>query len=181
MADFQIALTELLTYEGGYVNNNSDAGGETFAGISRTFNPNWLGWSVVDELKKTHSNLKELNEALLADVPLMAAVGQFYRQKYWNFDTVPSQLVANKMLDMEVNFGQGSAVRILQTGLVRLGHNLSIDGSLGSGTLALVIKENEPELLHALRAYSALSRVHRVQAHPDQMQFIEGWLYRDTA
>jgi hypothetical protein len=32
-----------------------------------------------------------------------------------------------------------------------------------------------------LRAYAALHRVQVIQAHPDQIQFAEGWLIRDTA
>jgi lysozyme family protein len=181
MADFDIALTALLAYEGGYSNNPADAGGETVCGISRHFNPNWLGWALVDHHKMLTSNLVTLNTAILADSQLTDAVALFYRQKYWNFDKITSQLIANKMLDMEVNFGQGTAVRIIQQGLNHLGHSVTLDGNLGPATLALVTNAKEPDLLHAMRAYSALYRVNRVQAHPEQMEFIEGWLWRDTA
>jgi len=181
MADFQVALKELLSIEGGYANNSSDAGGETVFGIARKFNPTWLGWSLVEAVKAQHQNLVDLNAALLADTQVQLALTSFYKSKFWNFDKVASQLVANKMFEMEVNFGTGTAVKILQQGLVRLGHSLTIDGSLGSSTLALLTNENEPDTLHALRAYSALYRVHRVLAEPNQMEFIEGWLWRDTA
>jgi lysozyme family protein len=81
---------------------------------------------------------------------------------------------------MEVNFGKGSAVKILQQGLIRLGHSLALDGSLGPGTYAAMADAKEPDLLHVLRAYSALHRVHVILAHPDNIQFAEGWLFRDT-
>jgi lysozyme family protein len=181
MADFNIALQELLDYEGGYSNNAHDAGGETVFGIARRWQPSWLGWQIVDQLKTLHTNLVDLNAALKADPQITLAVQAFYRSKFWNFDKVPSQLVANKMLEMEINFGPGSAVKILQQGLVRLGHSITLDGSLGPQTLNLLQTEKEPDLLHALRAYSALYRVHRIQAQPDQIEFIEGWLWRDTA
>lgn len=181
MADFQIALNELLNFEGAYSNNSDDAGGLTVFGIARKYNPNWLGWHLIDSLRVSYPNLVELNAALKADAQVQLAVSQFYRTKYWNFDKVPSQLVANKMFEMEVNFGTGTAVRILQQGLIRLGHSISIDGSLGPSTLALLTNTNEPELMHALRAYAALYRVHRVLAQPSQAEFIEGWLWRDTA
>lgn len=181
MANFDLALADLLTWEGGYTNNPNDAGGETYAGISRKNFPMWLGWQFVDEIHKVHTNLVDLNRELTADSNVQVALAAFYRQKFWNFDTVPSQLVANKMFEMEVQFGPGTAVRILQQGLVRLGHPIAVDGSLGSATLALVHNEKEPDLLHALRAFAAVYRVHRVQARPDQLEFVEGWLWRDTA
>jgi lysozyme family protein len=181
MADFTIALNELLSYEGGYSNNAADAGGETVYGIARKWQPNWPGWVLVDSLKTQRPNLVDLNAALKADSQVQLAVQQFYRQKFWNFDKVPSQLVANKMFEMEINFGPGSAVRILQQGLVRLGHAIALDGSLGPATLALLQTQNEPDTLHALRTYSVLYRMHRVLAQPDQIQFLEGWVWRDCS
>lgn len=181
MANFDIALKELLGEEGGYANNSSDAGGETVFGIARNFNRTWIGWQLVDPLKQAHSNLKDLNAALSADTQLQTAVAQFYRQAYWNFDNITSQLVANKLLEMEVNFGKGSAVKMLQQGLIRLGHPVHLDGSLGPATYAAMSNAEEPELLHALRAYSVLHRITVIQAHPDQIQFAEGWVFRDTA
>jgi lysozyme family protein len=181
MADFTIALALLLTDEGGYSNTAADSGGETVYGISRHYNPMWLGWQFVDAHKARTTNLKELNAALDADINLQAAVAAFYRQQFWNFDAVSSQAVANKLFSMEVNFGRGGAVRILQQGLVRLGHNIALDGSLGPSTYTAITNTNEPDLLHMLRAYAALHRVQVIQAHPDQIQFAEGWLIRDTA
>lgn len=181
MADFSIALKSLLVDEGVYANNPHDAGGETVFGISRKFNPMWTGWQRVDELKTQHSNLRDLNESLEADPYVTQAVSNFYRSTYWNFDVIKSQEVANRMLSMEVNFGKSSAVRIIQQGLIRLGANLHLDGSLGPSTLLAIENANENDLMHAMRAYSALARLHKVISNPDQIVFAEGWLWRDTA
>jgi lysozyme family protein len=181
MADFNAALDSLLLDEGGYANNAADEGGETVFGISRHFNPAWTGWVFVDELKKVTNNLVNLNQSLSNDLNIRQATQNFYRSLYWNFDTVSSQTVATKLLSMEVNFGKGSAVRILQEGLVRLGYQVEVDGSLGRQTLATLEKAKEQDVLHCLRAYSALYRLHRVLAKPDQVQFLDGWLWRDTA
>ena len=35
MANFQEALKKVLVYEGGYVNDKDDAGGETYKGITK--------------------------------------------------------------------------------------------------------------------------------------------------
>ena len=167
MADFSQALDALLVDEGGYSNQSGDAGGETVFGISRHFNPAWSGWSFVDALKKTHQNLVELNRALADDPNVRTAVQSFYRSLYWNFDTVASQQVANKLLSMEVNFGKGSAVRILQEGLVRLGYHVEVDGSMGKQTLETLQKAKEQDVLHALRAYSVFYRIHRILSKLD--------------
>jgi lysozyme family protein len=80
-----------------------------------------------------------------------------------------------------VNFGKGSAVKILQQGLIRLGHPVHLDGSLGPATYSAMSNAEEPDLLHALRAYSALHRIHVIQAHPDQIVNAEGWSWRDAS
>jgi lysozyme family protein len=181
MALFQIALQALLQDEGVYANNPHDAGGETVFGISRHFNPAWTGWPRVDELKTQHPNLKDLNAQLEADSYVTVAVSNFYRSAYWNFDPIKSQSVANRMLSMEVNFGKGQAVRITQQALIRLGANLHLDGSLGPSTLLALEGANENDLMHALRTYSVLARLHKVISNPDQIVFAEGWLWRDCA
>lgn len=180
MSDFNTALDALLKDEGGYSNNAADSGGETVFGISRVNNPIWSGWTFVDALKKLRSNLVDLNLALENDPQVRLAVQNFYRQAYWNFDVVKSQVVANKLLAIEVNFGKGSGVRILQESLVRLGFTIPVDGSLGSQTLDALEKAKEQDTLHALRAFAALYRLHRILSKPDQIVFAEGWLWRDT-
>lgn len=181
MADFNVALDALLAEEGGYSNNSADAGGETVFGISRVYNPNWLGWPFVDALKKEHSNLVDLNTALENDAQVRTAVQNFYRQAYWNYDKLKSQVVGNKLLEIEVNFGKGSGIRLLQQALIKIGFALDLDGSLGPRTLDALENAKEPDVLHGLRAFSALYRLHRILTKPDQVVFAEGWLWRDTA
>ncbi|MBW1801582.1 MAG: hypothetical protein JRJ85_12745, partial [Deltaproteobacteria bacterium] len=44
MAKFDEAFEKTTAIEGGYVFDPDDAGGETYKGISRRFNPSWGGW-----------------------------------------------------------------------------------------------------------------------------------------
>lgn len=180
MATFETAYDNLILLEGGYSNNSHDAGGETFAGITRTFNPIWPGWPIIDLTKPQHPNIVDLNKTLFANPTIVQYLKNFYEQQYWNFDSIASQKVADKLFAMEVNFGKGTAVRILQQALAKLGHNIVQDGSLGPKTLALVSTTEEDKMLQYLRAYSVLYRFHRVQAKPDQAVFLEGWLIRDS-
>ena len=51
MANFGDAFKKLSIKEGGYVNDKDDAGGETYKGISRRYNPTWQGWTMIDSYK----------------------------------------------------------------------------------------------------------------------------------
>ena len=49
---YKEAIKKTLKYEGGYVNDKDDRGGETYRGVSRRYHPNWSGWKIVDEYKQ---------------------------------------------------------------------------------------------------------------------------------
>ena len=51
-------ISKTLETEGGYVNDPSDSGGETYCGIARNSNPKWEGWKIVDAHKPLKWNQK---------------------------------------------------------------------------------------------------------------------------
>ena len=71
MANYHIALQEVLKNEGGYVNDPDDSGGETYKGIARRFHPDWIGWAYVDNRDFKNPNLDKL-------------VSDFYYIKFWD-------------------------------------------------------------------------------------------------
>jgi len=179
MAEFEPAFQRIIKLEGGYVNSPLDAGGETFSGISRKFNPTWPGWAVIDQLKPANPNLIGLNDAIHTNPTVTDFVRTFYHG-IWNLDTVPSQEVANKLFAILVNFGSRQGTLILQKALAQLGQNVVQDGSLGAKTLAAVSQSDPIHLLQYLRAYSFIHRFHVIQTHPEQEAFLEGWAIRDA-
>lgn len=66
--NFKLAFNFTMQSEGGYVNDPKDLGGETYRGISRRFNPQWSGWSLIDK-----------KDFKAAD----AFVEEFYFNNYW--------------------------------------------------------------------------------------------------
>ena len=48
MANFNEEFKKVILVEGGYVNDPDDAGGETYLGISRRYNPNSKIWNIID-------------------------------------------------------------------------------------------------------------------------------------
>jgi len=113
MADFSKAIKPVLQYEGGYVNDPDDRGGETYKGISRNFWPKWTGWAFVDAAKMqtgfpaSLSKISGLQDSVLA----------FYRDNFWKpigGDNVKHSEVAGLILDSAVNEGVITAVKRAQ-------------------------------------------------------------------
>lgn len=127
MADFKQAIGHVLQWEGGYVNDPDDAGGETYAGITRKNWPHWEGWKHIDAAKP-------LKRGQFVQ-PAEPFVKVFYEQHYWKplrADQITDQRVAGFLLDFYVHSGY-HAVRAIQdvTGA-------TVDGLMGPKTLTAI-------------------------------------------
>ena len=115
MAKFDKEFDELILVEGGYVNDPDDAGGETYLGISRKNNSQWVGWKVIDEEKK--KGLKNITARLKKDTALTNSAKLLYKQNYWDvleLDDIPSQKIAHQLFDTAVNTGVKRAIMIAE-------------------------------------------------------------------
>lgn len=113
MANFDIAYKRTAKFEGGYVYDPDDNGGETYAGISRKANPSWAGWKTVDAAKKKGNFPKSLQN----NATLKLQVQELYRTKYWNpiwGDKIKNQKVANELYDFAVNAGVATSIKLQQ-------------------------------------------------------------------
>lgn len=116
MAKFDEEFEKVILAEGGYVDDPDDAGGETYLGISRKNNPKWVGWSVIDDIKKKYGT-KNITSRLKKDKALTNSAKLLYKQNYWDvldLDDIPSQDIAHQLFDTCVNCGKTTAVRIAQ-------------------------------------------------------------------
>src|SRR5579872_5238571 len=142
MADFEVSYKLTLQIEQGYANDPADTGGETYAGISRKNNPNWIGWKTIDQYKAAHSG--DLDAALKANSYLQQSIKQFYLTNYWNVNRlseVADQRIANELYDIGVNMGTGIAAEFLQRALNIANLNqkawldITVDRVIGGTTL----------------------------------------------
>lgn len=111
MADFKVALKRTSIFEGGYVNDPDDNGGETYKGIARKANPNWSGWIVVDSMRK-HPNFPKI---LDTNQNLQELCEKCYKDNYWNpvwGDRINNQKVANDIYDTGVNMGVSTSIKL---------------------------------------------------------------------
>lgn len=180
MADFYTAYLQTSAVEGGYSNNPSDKGGETYKGISRVNFPHWSGWDLVDQKKFT-------------SIDLEIAVQQFYRTEFWEKlkgDNISSQLIANELFDTSVNMGTKIAGRFLQTALNALNRqgtlypDITVDGGIGTTTLnalqQYLITDTEELLLKVLNILQGSRYIDIMQTNASQETFARGWFKRVT-
>ncbi|MDY7001708.1 MAG: glycosyl hydrolase 108 family protein [Thermodesulfobacteriota bacterium] len=165
-SNFSHALDKVLFQEGGYVNDPLDRGGETKFGISKKAYP-WLD---------------------IANLSLEDA-SAIYKRDYWDklrLDEIQHPEIAEKIFDMAVNMGPGSAVLILQRALNFLvgatGFSpLTADGVMGPMTLSCAnqwCRKDFGSLRKALKGFQFMRYAEIVRTRPDQARFARGWLKR---
>ncbi len=187
MADFISAYRKLECYEGGYVLDRDDPGGETFRGISRRRYPEWPGWEAIDGLKGG----SDFPNCLGADSCLQTSVTCFYRQQYWDRfcgDRITHQGVADELLEAGVNMGLAQAVRFFQEALNLLNiqdkpyGNLVADGRFGPQTLAALnhcLDQGKSDyLLKIVNIFQGMHYISLVRRNPAFEKFLRGWLNR---
>jgi lysozyme family protein len=174
MADFNTTVQKTLVHEGGYVNNSHDAGGETYKGISRVHHPEWAGWAIIDDYKHG-PNFPRILET---DARLQQLVVKVYVDGYWKnlYSQIDSQPLAEKLFDMGVLLGVGTAVKMLQ---ISMTHEIGLvsDGVFGENTLA-AINQSQDALLPGYRATLIQHCINIVNVRPENGVFVNGWIAR---
>lgn len=149
---FLLSLDWLLPWEGGYVDDPDDLGGETKYGIS----------------KRAYPHLDIAN--LTSD-----QAGRIYHRDYWKAarcDQLPAG-VAHMVFDAAVNHGAFRAQQLLQE-LV----GTKVDGIIGPKSLAAVGGFSPSHLIarYGVRRARLYGRICR--NNPTQFKFYEGWMNR---
>lgn len=152
MSDFKLAVAKTLTHEGGFVNNPNDSGGPTKYGITQVDMPG------VD----------------IADITTEQAE-TYYSEHYWKpfYSEILSQLVGEKLFDMGVLFGVGTAAGLLQLSL-----GIPVDHSFGPDTLNHVNQADEASLLKTYKANLVTHTFNIATANPKDRVFLVGWANR---
>lgn len=124
MANYKTAIVKVLKSEGGYVNDPNDNGGETYKGISRKFWPVWLGWHIIDMIKKRPGFPQNLQGTKEQDIKIQLdhEVNAFYFEQFWikvGGDKIKNQGIADLLVDSAVNEGVVPAIKRAQ-GIVNL-------------------------------------------------------------
>jgi lysozyme family protein len=172
MADFNVFLPMLLRFEGGFVNDPDDPGGETNKGVTmKTFqqcSQQLLG------LDPTSDNLKALTDA---------QAGVIYKALYWDKvqgDAFTLQDLANIVCDFYVNAG-GHATKLLQHVLNGMGANIPEDGAIGPGTMQALAGQDQVQVYRQYKQGRIDYYQRLVAQNPKLQKFLNGWLNRVNA
>ena len=154
LVEFDDIIEKVLEHEGGYVDDPTDAGGETKYGISKRAYP--------DE------DIKELT---------VERAKELYKRDYWDrfrTSSLPDRL-RHIYVDMCINMGGGRAIKILQEACNSKNANkIDVDGGIGPATIKAA-SSVEP---FRLRAYRVMFYAELVMKKPKQERFWVGWFRR---
>jgi lysozyme family protein len=161
--NFELFIQEVLTVEGGYVNDPDDRGGATNRGITYVVYEKYYEevYGLVSS-EEDHVNLsrKEAEE--------------IYRYYYWDMvlaDELPSG-VDMLVADMAVNSGVSAASMLLQRAV-----NAEADGMIGPKTLAKVNAIGTNMLIH--KVFLARREAYfNIAALRNNQKFYKGWINR---
>jgi|GEM_PF-1234349 len=182
MASFDLFQEKLLDIEGGYQDNPNDRGNYNADGELVGTNYGIAAFTLEAWLNRTVTKEDMLNLTQAEAITI-------FKSKFWDkhrLSEVTSQPVAEIICDGCVNHGAGSrtkrgGVHIAQVVLNQLGEDLTVDGALGSRTLAAInrqIKTKEAQLYNRYKVERIQYYHDIVAAKPSQAVFLQGWLNR---
>lgn len=140
---------DIVSREGGYVNDPDDPGGATNYGVT------------IHTMRRLGLDLDRDGTVTTADVRRLTRVQavEIFVEHYFNrplIGELPQSLQAT-VFDMFVNAG-GNAVKILQRLLVEMGYSVTVDGALGPQSLAAVRAAYRASPDHLVDAYGIARR-----------------------
>jgi lysozyme family protein len=160
---FKCAIERTLAFEGGYVNDPDDPGGETNFGISKRSYPK--------------EDIKHMTRDRAIEI---------YNEDYWmryGFELIVDPAIAGTVFDKVVNMGSKQAVLLLQRTLNRLGapSKLAEDGALGMQTLEAVNEYPHQALLLAELKLTVIGFYTDLAIKKGMQKFLAGWVRRALA
>lgn len=171
---FNDALNFVLKWEGGYVNNPFDLGGETNYGITQTTFDNYN--------KEKNKNLKSVKNITMLEI-------RDIYSKYWinSKCNIFGDKLSIVIFDTAVNFSVNGAIQFLQEALNEIYYvKLDVDGDFGNQSLYIfnryIGKDPQKQLNLANKIINnrIAYRYHRVDNNSSQEIFLQGWLNRDN-
>jgi len=151
---FNVFMDIILQHEGGYVNDPDDLGGETKYGITKRRYP---------ELDIQNLTIDEAKEIYYDD---------FFLDM--NLQYIHNDLLALHVLDMGINAGRETAIKLLQEVL----NGIPIDGVLGPVTCLAI--ESAMVTTNLVDAYKAkrIQRYYYISTLRNNAKFLKGWVNR---
>ena len=193
--DYVRCLLFTMSAEGSFSYREADTGGMTYKGISRKWNPKWIGWVIIDKAlekypelkipyKKPPASIHKLNFELNVNEELEYLIYDFYYENYytkcgaWNI----GGKLAVVLFDMAVLSGTRRASKSLQKCLnIHFKTNLVVDAVIGSGTIKVlneVIQDKGLEAVLDRLIYEMKDNLIEASKLNNNIVFLDGWMNR---
>jgi hypothetical protein len=122
-ASFETTYSLIREWEGNYVNHPNDKGGKTYGGITKRYNPDWVGWKYIDNKSLQRHDKVEEAEHWVMDFYLTIWVKE-------GFYLLRDQTLANALFDLRVHTSKRSTINIINRtlNLMKLDNIIHMDG-----------------------------------------------------
>lgn len=170
MAQFTEALNKTIASEGGYVNDPSDPGGETYKGVARNMWSKWPGWTIIDIAKRQPNFPANLD----TNAELQQEIAFFYQVNFWdkmNGDAIADQAIANSIFDFAVNAGIKTSVTLAQMAI-----DVIPDGILGPKTIEKLNDFNVDHFMAEFTVAKIARYVAIIRKRPASRKYLLGWI-----
>jgi lysozyme family protein len=176
MAEFEPAIQHTLQEEGGFFQNPVTGEVCNFGITHWTLRA--LGYLAQQPTREATPD----EVAFVKGITPTWAAG-FYLKHYWpGIECLRDQNLANKVFDLSVNLGKGTAVELLQKAINALGNaGLTVDGQIGPKTCAAANQQSPAALLAFYRDEAAKYYREVAAANPQLACDLNGWLKRLAA
>lgn len=166
MADVNIFIPFVKSFEGGIANDKDDAGGFTKYGVTIST------WKKVGYDKDGDGDIDENDLALIDDIDAFRAVLKPHYWDKWKADEIKSQSLANILVDWV--WGSGVwGIKIPQRIL-----GVKQDGIVGKQTLQALNSREPKELFEMIKGARTTFFHDCVKNRPQNAKFLKGWLRR---
>jgi len=160
-SNFNVALQLILRFEGGYVNDPADKGGETNKGIIKKVYDAYR-----TSIGKPIQSVKNISDEEVKDI---------YYKNYWlaaKCDKLPVD-VDTVHFDAAVNCGPTQAAKFLQRSI-----GVNADGVVGDTTLAKVNSMSSKVVVKSYVSSRIDFYIDLVIKDVTQVKFLKGWIRR---
>lgn len=161
MSNFEQAYEKAHSFEGGYVNNPSDRGGETNFGITKK----------VARENGYKGDMRDLTEDKAKEI---------YKKAFWDkyrVYMIEDEDITTELFEEIINMGPYTPIRNLQEIYVKLsGNKISIDGIMGSETSGAINNYRYKEdILLWMNILQGKKYWNITENDESQLEFLRGW------
>lgn len=174
LTSFQIAFERIHKFEGFYANVPNDKGQETYRGVSRRYNKNWIGWSRIDEIKQK-TGIPKWNQQF----PTVDIWVTDYYLSLWlneNFDKIQDSQLAAYIFEFRIHGVH--AIKIIKRQVDKQCNCIKINNKMDLNTINALNSINSTIFLKDLKKARIQYYHDIVRRDSTQKQFLKHWLSR---